>query len=181
MSSGVILAGLGLAAVGFGGRYIARTMPQMAQKMEVHLERKTICFCVLQSRCFQAATKDFKMPKLDAAAWENSKYHKGGFDPKMTKREAALILGVSPNANVKKVNKDLRPQTSRGSKVFYSDPRRPQESDDPKPSGPRGQPLPCGQNQRGQGLPGQIISTMISFANSQLHIHYSCRLYSLLS
>ena len=43
------------------------------------------------------------MPKLDAAAWENSKYHKGGFDPKMTKREAALILGVSPHANVKKV------------------------------------------------------------------------------
>ena len=43
------------------------------------------------------------MPKLDAAAWENSKYHKGGFEPKMTKREAALILGVSPNANVKRV------------------------------------------------------------------------------
>ena len=58
------------------------------------------------------------MPKLDAAAWENSKYHKGGFDPKMTKREAALILGVSPNANVKKVNKDLRLQTSLRSKVF---------------------------------------------------------------
>ena len=58
------------------------------------------------------------MPKLDAAAWENSKYHKGGFDPKMTKREAALILGVSPNANVKKVNKDLRLQTSPRSKVF---------------------------------------------------------------
>ena len=149
MASSMILAGLGMAAVGFGGRYIARTMPQMAQKMEVHLERKTIWFCVLQSRCFQAATKDFKMPKLDAAAWENSKYHKGGFDPKMTKREAALILGVSPNANVKKVNKDLRLQTSRRSKVFYSDPRRPQESDDPQPSGSRGQPLPCGQDQRG--------------------------------
>ena len=59
------------------------------------------------------------MPKLDAAAWENSKYHKGGFDPKMTKREAALILGVSPNANVKKVNKDLRLQTSRRSKFFF--------------------------------------------------------------
>ena len=44
------------------------------------------------------------MPKLDAAAWENSKYHKGGFEPKMTKREAALILGVSPNANVKRVS-----------------------------------------------------------------------------
>ena len=43
------------------------------------------------------------MPKFDPAAWENSKYHKGGFDPKMTKREAALILGVSPVANPKKV------------------------------------------------------------------------------
>ena len=43
------------------------------------------------------------MPKLDAAAWENSKYHKGGFEPKMTKREAALILGVSPNAPLKRV------------------------------------------------------------------------------
>ena len=85
------------------------------------------------------------MPKLDAAAWENSKYHKGGFDPKMTKREAALILGVSPNANVKKV----RFETSNFAEVksFYSDPRRPQESDDPKPSGPRGQPLPCCQDQ----------------------------------
>ena len=53
----------------------------------------------------KAATKNinFEMPKMDAAAWENSKYYKGGFDPKMSKREAALILGVSPTANVKKV------------------------------------------------------------------------------
>lgn len=28
-----------------------------------------------------------------------SKYYKGGFDVKMSKREAALILGVSPTAN----------------------------------------------------------------------------------
>jgi DnaJ family protein C protein 19 len=47
------------------------------------------------------------MPKLDAASWENAKYHKGGFDPKMTKREAALILGVSPNAQIKRVNPTL--------------------------------------------------------------------------
>ena len=59
------------------------------------------------------------MPKLDAAAWENSKYHKGGFDPKMTKREAALILGVSPNSNVKKVNKDFRLQIFAVVKSFF--------------------------------------------------------------
>ena len=43
------------------------------------------------------------MPSIDSESWANSKYHKGGFDMKMSKREAALILGVSPNANVKKV------------------------------------------------------------------------------
>lgn len=32
-----------------------------------------------------------------------SKYYKGGFEPKMTRREAALILGVSPTANKLKI------------------------------------------------------------------------------
>ncbi|XP_045140243.1 mitochondrial import inner membrane translocase subunit TIM14-like [Echinops telfairi] len=30
-------------------------------------------------------------------------YHRGGFEPKMTKQEAALILGVSPTANKGKI------------------------------------------------------------------------------
>lgn len=33
----------------------------------------------------------------------NSKYYKGGFDPKMSKREASLILGVSPTANKQRI------------------------------------------------------------------------------
>lgn len=36
------------------------------------------------------------LPTVDSLA--SSKYYKGGFEPKMTKREAALILGVSPSA-----------------------------------------------------------------------------------
>ena len=84
MSSSVIIAGLGLAAVGFGGRYIARTMPHLAKKAE------------------QAYSK-MEMPQIDSDSWANSKYYKGGFDAKMNKREAALILGVSPTANVKKI------------------------------------------------------------------------------
>lgn len=43
------------------------------------------------------------IPKLDAESIANSKYYKGGFDPKMTKREASLILGVSPVASKNKV------------------------------------------------------------------------------
>ena len=62
MSSGVILAGLGLAAVGFGGRYIARTMPQMAQKMEVHSERKPFDFVFYNLDVFRLLQRISKCP-----------------------------------------------------------------------------------------------------------------------
>lgn len=38
-----------------------------------------------------------------AESLATSKYYRGGFDPNMTKREAALILGVSPTAPRNKV------------------------------------------------------------------------------
>jgi len=83
MASQAILAGLALAGVGFAGRYISRRSPQMVKNMEEALK---------------------SAPKLaDSATWANSKYYKGGFEGKMTKREAALILGVSPNAQAKKI------------------------------------------------------------------------------
>ena len=34
---------------------------------------------------------------------QNSKYYKGGFDGKMSKREAGLVLGVSPSASKIKI------------------------------------------------------------------------------
>jgi DnaJ homolog subfamily C member 19 len=40
---------------------------------------------------------------FDAESLASSKYYRGGFDPKMSKREAALILGVSPSASKLKV------------------------------------------------------------------------------
>ena len=82
MGTSMIIAGLGLAALGFAGRYAARSAPQAAAKMEEALKT---------------------MPKLDANTWANSKYYRGGFDAKMNRREAALILGVSPNAQPKKI------------------------------------------------------------------------------
>lgn len=82
MGTSMIMAGLGLAAVGFAGRYVSRQLPQATKKMETMMK---------------------SMPKLDSEAWANSKYYKGGFEGKMTKREAALILGVSPNAQAKKI------------------------------------------------------------------------------
>ena len=78
MSSGLVLVGLGLAAIGIGGRVLSRHMPKVAQAFEQTL----------------------KSIPTSQSAWANSKYYKGGFDPKMSRREAALILDVSPNAQV---------------------------------------------------------------------------------
>lgn len=80
IQSNAILAGLGLAAVGFAGRYIMRRAPQMSQKLN-------------------EAMKAF--PTAESLA--TSKYYRGGFEAKMNKREAALILGVSPTAPKTKV------------------------------------------------------------------------------
>lgn len=72
-----------MAAVGFAGRYVIRQMPNATSK-------------------FAEAVKN--LPKFDSETLANSKYFKGGFESKMTKREAALILGVSPTANKAKVD-----------------------------------------------------------------------------
>lgn len=44
------------------------------------------------------------MKSLNPEALATSKYYKGGFDPKMNRREAALILGISPSASKLKVS-----------------------------------------------------------------------------
>lgn len=82
MASSVILAGLGLAAVGFAGKHIMRRMPAMSVKITEAMKN---------------------LPKFDADTLANSKYYRGGFDPKMNKREASLILGISPTATKNKV------------------------------------------------------------------------------
>lgn len=82
MSSGIILAGLGLAALGYAGRYAMRGMPAVSSAFKQTLNN---------------------IPKFDAESMVNSRYYKGGFDPKMNRREAALILGVSPTASKTKV------------------------------------------------------------------------------
>lgn len=81
------MTGIGLAAVGFTGRYMLRQMPNVT---------KTV-------------NEVFKnLPKFDAESVATSKYYKGGFDAKMNRREAALILGISPSANKTKVKEAFK-------------------------------------------------------------------------
>lgn len=74
----MVLAGLGLAALGFAGKHLMYRMPAVTSKV---------------------SEKWRNLPKFNAETLANSKFYKGGFEAKMTKREASLILGVSPTAN----------------------------------------------------------------------------------
>jgi len=75
--SGLILAGIGIAGFGFAGRYILRYGKLAGQGLS-----QTI-------------------GSLPEGTF--SKYYRGGFEPKMSKREASLILGVSPSASRLKI------------------------------------------------------------------------------
>lgn len=70
--------GVGMAVVGFAGKYVFKQVPNLSSKMN-------------------EAFKSF--PTMDPY----SKYYKGGFDPQMNKREACLILGISPSASKIKI------------------------------------------------------------------------------
>lgn len=74
MSTTVIVGGVGLIAIGAAGRLFFRNRA-----------------------AFMKMAK--KLP-IDVSV---SKYYRGGFEPNMTRREASLILGVSPNAPALKV------------------------------------------------------------------------------
>ncbi|NXC92909.1 DJC15 protein, partial [Certhia familiaris] len=73
----MIALGLGVATVAFAGRYAFRIWKPLEQ----------------------AITETAKRISTSSL----SSYYKGGFEPKMSRREASLILGVSPSAGKDKI------------------------------------------------------------------------------
>ncbi|KAI4829467.1 hypothetical protein KUCAC02_023507 [Chaenocephalus aceratus] len=83
MASSMVAVGLALAAAGYAGRYAMKAMKQMEPQMKMAIQ---------------------SFPKTAFGGG----YYKGGFDPKISKREASLVLGVSPTANKIKVREAHR-------------------------------------------------------------------------
>uniref|UniRef100_A0A8C7GNE3 DnaJ (Hsp40) homolog, subfamily C, member 15 n=1 Tax=Oncorhynchus kisutch TaxID=8019 RepID=A0A8C7GNE3_ONCKI len=73
----LIAVGLGVAAAGFAGRYAFQ----------------------LWKRLGQVLSQAKKMPTSSVS----SHHYNGGFDQKMTKKEASLVLGISPTSTKSKV------------------------------------------------------------------------------
>uniref|UniRef100_A0A9J8BHH9 Mitochondrial import inner membrane translocase subunit TIM14 n=1 Tax=Cyprinus carpio carpio TaxID=630221 RepID=A0A9J8BHH9_CYPCA len=82
MASTMVAVGLTLAAAGFAGRYAMQAMKHMEPQVKLALEASKSAF--------------------------GSGYYRGGFEPKMTRREASLILGISPTANKNKIREAHR-------------------------------------------------------------------------
>ncbi|XP_051998780.1 dnaJ homolog subfamily C member 15 [Xyrauchen texanus] len=78
----LIAVGLGVAAAGFAGRYAFHLWRPLGQVITEVAK---------------------KMPSASFSA-----YYKGGFELEMTKREASLILGISPNSTKAKVQEAHR-------------------------------------------------------------------------
>ncbi|XP_006639083.1 dnaJ homolog subfamily C member 15 [Lepisosteus oculatus] len=78
----LITVGLGVAAAAFAGRYTFHLWKPLGQVI----------------------TETAK--KMPASSF--SSYYKGGFEQKMTRREASLILGVSPTSNKTKIREAHR-------------------------------------------------------------------------
>ncbi|KAM9761343.1 mitochondrial import inner membrane translocase subunit TIM14 isoform 1-T1 [Menidia menidia] len=83
MASSMVAVGVALAAAGFAGRYAMHAIKQMEPQVK-------------------QALKSFPNSAFGGG------YYRGGFEPKMTKREAALVLGVSPTANKIKIREAHR-------------------------------------------------------------------------
>ncbi|KAA0712465.1 Mitochondrial import inner membrane translocase subunit TIM14 [Triplophysa tibetana] len=82
MTSTMVAVGLTLAAAGFAGRYAMQAMKHMEPQVKQALEASKSAF--------------------------GNGYYRGGFDPKMNRREASLILGISPTANKIKIREAHR-------------------------------------------------------------------------
>ncbi|KAB0364876.1 hypothetical protein FD754_009032 [Muntiacus muntjak] len=78
VASTEVAVGLTIAAAGFAGRYALQAVKHMEPQGK---------------QVFQS------LPKFAFSGG----YYRGGFEPKMTKREAALMLGVSPTARKAKI------------------------------------------------------------------------------
>ncbi|XP_070770920.1 dnaJ homolog subfamily C member 15 isoform X1 [Enoplosus armatus] len=78
----LIAVGLGVAAAGFAGRYAFQLWKPLGQ-------------------VFSETVK-----KMPSSAF--SSYYKGGFEQKMSKREASLVLGISPTSTKAKLREAHR-------------------------------------------------------------------------
>nr|XP_023684754.1 dnaJ homolog subfamily C member 15 [Paramormyrops kingsleyae] len=78
----LIAVGLGVAAAAFAGRYAFQLWKPLGQVISETVK---------------------KMPSSAFSA-----YYKGGFEPKMTKREASLVLGISPTSSKAKIREAHR-------------------------------------------------------------------------
>ena len=106
MSTTVVIAGLGLAVIGYAGEFICSFIVELRLKDDLNNSEGRIIVKHAPKVAENLEKKLSTLPKITPPTFSSltdAKYYKGGFESKMSKREAALILGVSPTANKLKI------------------------------------------------------------------------------
>ena len=96
MANVVVLTGLGIAIVSLAGKLVKH----------FHTFINTRCLFCLGKTISRFAPLIAQTVEKRIASLASVQYYKGGFDTKMTSREAALILGVNSNTPAQKI-KDI--------------------------------------------------------------------------
>jgi hypothetical protein len=98
MATNVVVAGLAMAAIGFSGKHLADFF-SLSDSEENRRKYRHKCIIFTFSGRALARYGNPLLQKLrltlpSVSAVSNSRYYKGGFEVKMDKREASMILGV---------------------------------------------------------------------------------------
>lgn len=94
-----------MAAVGVVGKFLLNYFTNINKNYKINLNkgRAVLKYAPQAAQNLEKTLSSLPKTNISFSSLTDVKYYNGGFESKMTKREAALILGISPNANKIKI------------------------------------------------------------------------------
>jgi DnaJ-domain-containing protein 1 len=103
------VGGIGVLAAAVGGQYVVTAYNQYAEKKAAAILKGGDAPPEnAEAKTASDGSKEESTASTFSSTWFAKNFYDGGFDEKMTKREAALILGIRESANVDRIKDAYR-------------------------------------------------------------------------
>jgi DnaJ family protein C protein 19 len=106
--SALIVGGIGVLAAAVGGQYVMTAYNQYAEKKAATILKGGDAAENGEAKTASDGSKEESTASTFSSTWFAKNFYDGGFDEKMTKREAALILGIRESASVDRIKEAYR-------------------------------------------------------------------------
>jgi hypothetical protein len=106
--SALIVGGIGVLAAAVGGQYVVTAYNQYAEKKAAAALKGGDAPDNGEAKTAPDGSKEESTSSSFSSTWFAKNFYDGGFDEKMTKREAALILGIRESASVDRIKEAYR-------------------------------------------------------------------------